>query len=186
MTHRIDQGRCAPHQGSGVPIRAATAADAEAVAQVHHDGWTQSYRGLLPHVYLDGLSYEACRSRWQGGIGGATRVFVAEQHGDVIGFVSVGPCADPDATQAGEVWDLWVAEKARGAGVGRDLLGYGLRTLARSHRAAVVWVLRDNLRGRSFYEREGGVRDGLTRTTAIPGGSMTDVRYLFDLRGIGA
>ncbi len=167
---------------SRVVLRPATDADADAVAVAHHRGWTEAYRGLLPDAYLDSLSLPACRARWRAGLQGTLRVVVAEVDETVVGFVSYGPCADPDATAAGEVWDLWVLPGHRSAGVGGALLAAALDALATTHPVAVVWALAGNARGRAFYERAGGVRDGLSRRQPVPGGEMVDVRYLFDLR----
>ncbi len=167
-------------------IRAARDPDAEAVATIHHRGWTGAYRGLVPDAYLGRLSEEECLARWRSGFGGATTTFVAEESGRVVGFVSVGPSADPDARAAGEIWDLWVLPDYRSSGVGAALLRHGLTRLAETYRAAIVWVLAGNERARTFYVRHGGVRDGVTRTQHVAGGSITDVRYLFDLRGFTA
>ena len=48
---------------------------------------------------------------------------------------------------------------------------------------ARVGGLADNTRGVDFYGRAGAIHDGRTRTTPISGGTMTDVRYLWALRG---
>ncbi|HOB03770.1 MAG TPA: GNAT family N-acetyltransferase [Propionibacteriaceae bacterium] len=167
-----------------VVVRPAVAADAAAVARIHHRGWTEAYRGLVPHAHLEGLSYDACLARWQAGIQGATRMLVADVGSAVVGFVTFGPSADADARAAGEVWDLWVLPEERSRGIGAALLQAGLVELATSYRAGLVWVLEGNARGRAFYERHGGVRDGVSRTQLVAGGTMADVRYLFDLRGV--
>lgn len=166
-------------------VRPATPADALAVADIHHRGWTESYRGLLPDTYLDTLDHDACVRRWTSAMydGTPVQVLVADVDGRVAGFVSAGPSADADASAAGEIWDLWVDERHRSVGVGRLLLDAALDRLAAQHRAALVWVLAANTRGRTFYARAGAVQDGLTRTTPVQGGVMTDVRYLWDLRG---
>jgi ribosomal protein S18 acetylase RimI-like enzyme len=168
-----------------VTIRPAVPADAESVAMIHHLGWTRTYRALLPDAYLDSLSYDACLARWSSALvdGTPLDILVADLDGRVVGFVTAGSSADPDATAAGEIWDLWVDATSRARGIGALLLAAALDLLAVRHRAALVWVLEANSRGRAFYAREKGVRDGVSRTRAIHGGSMTDVRYLWDLRG---
>ena len=155
------------------------------VAGIHHHGWTDSYRGLLPDAYLDELDADACRNRWVSALTDGTplEILVAELDGRVVGFVAAGPSNDPDATVAGEIWDLWVAADARSRGVGSELLRVALDHLAERHPAALVWVLGGNARGRTFYSRAGAVHDGMARTTPVTGGTMTDVRYLWDLRG---
>lgn len=174
-----------PTSRSEVVVRSAVAPDAQSIAAIHHDGWTRTYRGLLPAAYLDTLSYDACLTRWTSALteGSAVDVLVADLDGRVVGFVAAGPSADPDATTAGEIWDLWVDASSRSNGVGAELLAAALDGLAARHVAALVWVLEANASGRGFYAREGAVRDGLSRTSEIPGGRLTDVRYLWDLRG---
>ena len=54
-------------------IRDAVDADADAVATIHHRGWVETYRGLLPDPYLDELTLEACLARWRAGMTGASR-----------------------------------------------------------------------------------------------------------------
>ncbi len=154
------------------------------VADIHHHGWTDSYWGLLPDAYLDSLDAGACLDRWTSALTDGTplAILVAELGGRVVGFVAAGPSTDPDATSAGEIWDLWVTADARSHGVGAELLRVALDDLASRHQAALVWVLAENSRGRTFYARAGAVQDGMTRTTPVPGGTMTDVRYLWDLR----
>jgi ribosomal protein S18 acetylase RimI-like enzyme len=173
-----------PTSRSDVIIRRAAPADAVAVATTHHLGWTVAYRGLLPEAYLETLSYDACLARWTSVLtdGSAVGVWVADSAGRVVGFVAAGPSTDPDATAAGEIWDLWVDDEARSQRIGAQLLAVALDELAVRHRVALVWVLDTNVRGRAFYAREGAVRDGVSRTTEVPGGRMTDVRYLWDLR----
>ncbi len=165
-----------------VPIRPAEAQDAAQVAWLHHLGWTEGYRGLLPDDYLDSLSLPACRARWEATLSSPSVVTVLVAGAvEVLGFASYGPCCDPDAPAAGELWDLWVAGEARGRGIGKALLAAALDALAvdHHHQVAVTWVLAANSRGRAFYEREGALRDRLARTA----GPVHDIRYLWDLRG---
>src|SRR5262249_21277879 len=46
-------------------IRAATVADATQMARVYVEGWRFTYRGLVPDIVLDGLSYERRERLWR-------------------------------------------------------------------------------------------------------------------------
>ncbi|WP_203566719.1 GNAT family N-acetyltransferase [Aestuariimicrobium ganziense] len=169
-------------------VREAEARDADAVAALHIQGWW-AYRGLLPDWWLDDPARAmACVQRWRAQLARpagerATAVWVAtDGQGRVVGFVRFGPTADPPSRSQGleadEVWDLWVDPEVRSQGVGSTLLREALR---RCRRPVVVWVLRDNLRGRAFYAREGAVDDLLVRTERIEvsghsGFDVVDVR----------
>lgn len=167
-------------------VRPAVADDADAIARCHHLGWVDGYRGMVRSGYLASLSQQACTQRWRAHFEDAnpgTSQYVAEAVGCVIGFVSIGKCLDPDAPKATEVWDLWVLPGHRNEGVGAKLLEAALDELAASgSKVAVLWVLRENERARAFYEREGGIHDGMTRHAPAERGGVVDVRYLFDLR----
>ncbi len=76
-----------------------------------------------------------------------------------------------------------MAADGRSQGVGGELLRVALDHLALRHQATLVWVLAANTLGVEFYARAGAVHDGMTRTTPVSGGTMIDVRYLWDLRG---
>jgi L-amino acid N-acyltransferase YncA len=76
--------------------------------------------------------------------------FVALRDGEVVGWVAVGPVSGR-CVYAGVVENsVYVAESARGQGVGRSLLG----ALIASTEAAGIWTIQAGM----FPENEGSVR----------------------------
>jgi ribosomal protein S18 acetylase RimI-like enzyme len=140
-------------------VRAAEVADAAAVAKVHVATWRSTYRGLLPDDFLESLSEARYEERWQRSLADdASRVYVAEDANEVIGFASGGRERAGEQGYAGELYAIYVLDEAQGRGHGRALVRAvtaGLRQLGLAN--MIVWVLRDNPRARSFYERLGGV-----------------------------
>lgn len=140
-------------------IRAATLLDAPAIARVHVSSWRSTYRGLLPDEYLESLSELGYSERWKRVItDGSTRIFVADEDGEVIGFASGGRERAGEAGYEGELYAIYVIEPAQRRGLGRELVRAvvgGLRELGLAD--MIIWVLRDNQGARSFYERLGGV-----------------------------
>lgn len=164
-------------------IRDARPTDADAVAAIHHDGWVTGYRGLVPQTHLDGLDVATAQARWRRQLAHetATRVFVAEIDGTVVGFSSSGDCYDPDAPRGeevwGELWECYVAGAARRHGVGSALIARVLehqRELGR--REIVVWSLQGNVRAEAAYAKAGFRPDGMQRRERMDGWVMTDVR----------
>ena len=146
-------------------IRPGRPEDAEVTARVHVDSWAAAYtlRGptLEQRVEL--------HRRFPA-------TFVAEVDGEVVGFVTVGPCADDWAE--GELFAIYVRPEHWGTGVGRSLIEAGeqrLRELALSD--CILWVLDDNLRARRFYERAGWLPDGAAREIEFFGIQIPEVRY---------
>jgi GNAT superfamily N-acetyltransferase len=102
-------------------------------------------------------------------IGGETPVLVAELDGELAGFVRCGPSRDPDPEPGvGEVQSFFVAARHWRHGIGRELMPAALEELvARGFRGATVWSFADNERANAFYEAQGFVRDGATRTEDV-------------------
>ena len=151
--------------GPAITIRAATGDDAVSIAAVHVASWRETYAGLMPDTMLSGLSVNDRAARWADILGQAERpdgpgVFVAEHGGDLVGFASGGGQRDANLLAqgfTGEITAIYVLQDMQGRGAGRRLMAALAEDLQRGgHGAASLWVLRENLGARRFYERLGG------------------------------
>ncbi len=153
-------------------VRPATLNDATAIAQVHVSSWRSTYRGLLPDDFLASLSDAGYTERWKRVIAeGTSRVYVAEDAGDVVGFASAGRERAGEEGYEGELYAIYVLDDAQRRGFGRELVRAsvgGLRELGLAD--MIIWVLRDNQPARAFYERLGGA---YVRSQPITIGSAT-------------
>jgi GNAT superfamily N-acetyltransferase len=167
-----------------VTLRTAETGDARAIATVHVVTWQAAYVGIIPAEVLDGLSVDQRASKWEEtltGLGAGERLEVAEEDGRVVGFAFTGACRDEDAFGLGELYAIYVAPSHWGAGVGSALLASARRALVEAgHDRAVLWVLEENKRARSFYDREGWAVDGAVKSYG-EGGGVRAVRYRVDL-----
>jgi GNAT superfamily N-acetyltransferase len=140
-------------------IRPATIRDAAAIARVHVESWRTTYRGILPEAFLASLSAAGYAERWERVIGdGATAVHVVEDAGELVGFASGGRERAGETGYTGELYAIYLVDRAQRLGHGRELLRAivdGLRRMGL--RDMIIWVLRDNQPARLFYERLGGV-----------------------------
>jgi ribosomal protein S18 acetylase RimI-like enzyme len=155
-------------------IRPGTPEDAEAVARVHIETWQAAYAHVFPREDLESLSGERAARRAE--LHRRSPPIVAEENGQIVGFVSVGPGNDPGTD--GELYAIYVHPDHWGAGFGRELISAGedrLRELGHTH--AILWVLEDNPRARRFYELAGWKADGTARPIEIFGVDVPEVRY---------
>ena len=120
----------------------------------------------------------------------------AGTQGGIIGYASYGPETDvlsapwphpltPGGEQGrtGELYALYVRPAWWSTGTGRALMDRVLaRTAAAGYQSVVLWVLRDNLRARRFYERAGFAPDGATNVLERLG-EVPEVRYRRPLIG---
>jgi ribosomal protein S18 acetylase RimI-like enzyme len=179
-----------------VKIRPATQADALAVATVHVRSWQAAYPGLVPQPYLDSLTPEGRRGRWEEILAAtswptkATLLLVDEPDDTVIGFVSFGPTRDedgPDPATVAEVGTLYIDPDFWSRGAGELLLSAALAQLTEAGFAEVtLWALKTNERARRFYERRGWKLDGTTKLHDWKAFVATDVRYRLTLDSRGS
>jgi L-amino acid N-acyltransferase YncA len=166
-----------------VRIREARAADAGQIGLVHVLSWQEAYRGLIEQEYLDSLDPVRRAEGWrrflkrpQEGAG----VYVAESGEEIVGFVSVGPSRDEDATPGitGELYAIYLLPRRWGRGAGRALMTAAVSHLTASgFTEATLWVLDSNARTRTFYAKAGWEPDGSVKTDQTRGFPLTEVRY---------
>ena len=133
---------------------------------------------MLPDDFLGSLDDAGYEERWRRIIAsGSDRVFIAADGHDVVGFASAGKERAGEDGFEGELYAIYVLEEAQRHGHGRRLVQAvvgGLHELGL--RDMIVWVLRDNVRARAFYERLGGqyVRE---QPITIGSALLTEVSY---------
>ena len=140
-------------------VRPAVLDDAAAIARVHVASWRTTYRGLLPDDFLSSLSEESYTDRWRRVMGdGLSRVFVVDQDEDVVGFASCGRERAGETGFSGELYAIYILDRAQRQGHGRELVRAAAGALREMKLPdMIVWVLRDNMAARHFYERLSGV-----------------------------
>lgn len=161
-------------------LRRARPGDARGIAEVHVSAWRETYRGIVPDSYLDNLSVDEREARWRrlDEPGNPSFAFVAvDGAGQVVGFGTGGPRRDGPAEYAGELNAIYLLRAAQGSGIGRRLVAAVARELAaRDMPSMLLWVFRDNLPARRFYEALGGTL--LTsQQFEIEGQAITEVSY---------
>jgi len=143
-----------------VAVRAATVADAAAIAAVHRESWRTTYAGILP---LDVIAAQASRrneAAWRRRLVDAPvweATWIAERGGNVVGIASCGDARHQLEGIEAEIYALYVLQPHQRRGVGRALVCACARHFVRHGQFGFyLWVLKAN-RARLFYEAMGGV-----------------------------
>jgi GNAT superfamily N-acetyltransferase len=185
-----------------VVIRSASAADALPVAMVRREAWFAAYDGVIARETIDRVTVpdDGARVRqtfrvrpWQRmvvAVAGPEETAPPPPVPGIVGYASFGPETDVTGapwphpmTAAGaggsvaELYALYVCPSWWSTGTGRALLERVLaRTSRAGYRSITLWVLRENLRARRFYERAGFAPDGASHILEGLGG-VAEVRY---------
>jgi GNAT superfamily N-acetyltransferase len=138
-----------------VTFREATAADADAIADLLTASWQDAYAPLLPAGLLSDRLPGLHRAMWRGHFAAPRPgiVLLAEDGDGLRGF-----CAAWLNDGEAYVDNLHMRPGLRGGGVGRALLGRAACALAaRGATRAALTMIEGNAGARRFYERLGGV-----------------------------
>ena len=142
-----------------VALRAATAADAPAVAELHAESWRRHYRGAYADAFLDGDVVSERLAVWAERLeapSSGSLTVLAEAKDRLVGFVHTVLGADP-------VWgalvdNLHVDPTHQRHGIGRALLarsaGFVVESAAKPR--LHLWVLEQNVAAQGFYAALGG------------------------------
>jgi GNAT superfamily N-acetyltransferase len=165
-------------------VRTAEPADARAIAIAHIRSWQVGYADVISAELLESLDSDLDKRtlRWSTIILGAGPeshfVLVAELEGKLAGFLSGGPCRDPELENLGEVHGCYVDPDSWRKGVGSALMSEAIARLTKAgHPKAMLWVLADNPRARGFYEHHGWSPDGGHKMFEVGGERYREVRY---------
>jgi ribosomal protein S18 acetylase RimI-like enzyme len=170
-----------------ITIRDAVQSDVEGVARVHVQGWRESYRAFLSPPALEGMSVEERAAMWRGAFArpdSEARFLVAQaDDGEIVGFARGGPVRGKESGLLGtqtEIYAIYLLAKAKRQGLGRRLTKGVFDHLAlRGFGSAGLWVLKENLAARRFYESLGG-RAGPEQSFDLRGDRVTEIAYRFE------
>jgi len=163
-------------------IRSATLADAHAIAEIHVHSWQQTYRGIVPDVYLDSMTVATREVVWRETLlQSHPKVIVAVDDAKVVGFCSFGRCRDEGAgSNDGEIWALYLSPAQLGKGFGRELLSVACAQLSAQRKTHIsFWVIVGNNRATRFYKAAGFEPEPASvKVFELAGADIEEIRYV--------
>jgi ribosomal protein S18 acetylase RimI-like enzyme len=170
-----------------VHIRDGGEADIEGIARVHVQGWRESYKNFLSPDLLAGLSVEERMMIWQRALDRAdpqAKLLVAETNeGEIVGFARGGPIRGKGPELLGteaEIFVIYLLDKVKRQGIGRRLMsGVFSHLHSQGFRTVGLWVMKENISARRFYEALGGT-PGPEQSFDLRGQMVTEIAYRFD------
>lgn len=137
-------------------IRFALEKDLDSIARLYVHNHKTTYRDLLSEEYLNSLTVESAKSRWQKYLDENNKIWVAYESDIFLGFT-----AGKEDEEIKDTWyldSLHVSENARGRGIGTELI----RTMGRyayenGYKSMSICVVKGNESAKSLYLRLGAV-----------------------------
>jgi GNAT superfamily N-acetyltransferase len=167
-------------------IRDSMPDDAAAIAELNSAAWRVAFRGIVTDDFLsthDGAPLG--RREVLENLPTNSIQLVADNDGDVVGWLAAHPCedADCDPSQTVEVGACYVTPTFWRRGVGRLMMSVLFERLATSHWIDVkVWTARDTPASHAFYRSLGFKEDGRAKDHTIDDNNRVPViRFSYNL-----
>jgi GNAT superfamily N-acetyltransferase len=171
-----------------IDIRPAELGDAEAIGRVDFHSHLEAYRSFYGADFLTGVGSKGFIERWKPILRGEAppqrqpeHLIVAERDGEVIGYAGFGRARDEDAQDCGELYAIYIDPQHWRTGAGSVLIVDVTQRLSElGYTIAILWVLAENARARTFYERQGWSADGASQMRLD---GHVQVRYRIPIQG---
>lgn len=152
-------------------VRIADQKDSNIVGNVHFMAWKSAYRGIFPDEYIDSDTPSKRSEEFLDSIkDDRCTYFLLEEAGQVAGIVKIH---EEDNTL--EIESIYILDEYRGKGFGRQFIDF-IKTY-RPQADIFLWVLEVNTNARRFYENNGFVMSGESRTIKR-GTEFVQLRYV--------
>ena len=163
-----------------IHIRYASKQDSDNIAQIHISSWQTAYTGIVPDEVLNNLDPIKRTQQLETQINESPNKYgIVLMENKPAGFISFGKCRDVDCSESdGEIYAIYLHPKYYHQGIGTQLLHWGEKELIlMSYKRSYIWVLKENMNARSFYQKNGYQFDGKMKEINI-GKPLIEYRYL--------
>ncbi len=156
--------------------------DALRVAEIQVSSWRKGYQDIIDERYLSSLDIQKKAEGWKTGIEINPHFIrlVISLKGKILGF-AVGLENTDELQQAhAEVAAFYIDPDSWGNGLGKKLFKeLKDQFQQKGWRVSFLWVLQENHRARSFYEKQGGILTNQKKFITLGGIDYPLVSYLF-------
>ena len=165
-------------------IRPGTAADIEEVSRVYAQAWKETYQGLAPDPFVNGMTAGAAAQIFRDSLQDIHHSYffhVAEApQRRLVGFCDGGKERSHPESGLGELYAIYILKEFQKKGTGRLLFDAAVESLLKSGmKSMVVWVLEQSPY-RKFYESLHGTLQPGTKKLEVAGQSLQLVSYRWD------
>jgi len=161
-------------------IRRAVPGDERIMGCIHTRSWKEAYKDIIPQRILDNLNLEKRIESFKKALREGKEIYgVVLVDDQLVGLICIGECRDDDLDEHhGEIWGIYILPEYWSRGMGRELTAWGLEEMKKlGYTKAALWVLAENRRARTFYEKSGFHFDGAIKEITL-GKTLEECRYI--------
>ena len=133
----------------------------------------------MPDEHLDSLSVEKRAEHHRTYIG-KSGYMVAEESGVIVGFICCGQDRSDNSPTRGEIYAIYLLDKAKGKGVGENLMRAAAEWLMENNFQEIsLWVAAENICAKTFYKTLEGITGEGSKTINIGGKDIAEIQYVW-------
>ena len=163
-----------------VKIRKATLKDASIISNIYALSWKSAYKNIVPQKYLDELKSDFWISSFENRI--KNNIITAQliyENELPVGCVAYGKARDEKFADWGEIVSIYLLPDYFRKGCGKKLLQTAIIDMkTNGYENCYLWVLKENINARNFYESNGFICNNDECTCEIMKKQLIDVRYI--------
>lgn len=150
-----------------------------AISKIYEESWKYAYNGIIPQDYLDSIP----KGQWVSNLDNPSRkTLICIDDDRFIGTSSFDKSRFEKFSDWGEIISIYLLPDYLGKGYGKILLQAAISELEKmEYKNIFLWVLRDNIRARCFYERFGFSRTDGYLDDNIGGKELQEIRYIYKI-----
>lgn len=166
-----------------ITIKDARVQDAETISNIYAESWKVAYKGLIPQRYLEELQNDFWVSAFQNWINNnILKVKQIYENDTPVGCIGYGKSRDEKLPNWGEIVSIYIHPDYFRKGYGQKMLDIALTDLKiDGFQNCYLWVLKENMTARLFYEKNGFQCNQDVFNLEIMGEKLMDIRYVIDL-----
>ena len=150
-----------------------------AISKIYEESWKYAYNGIIPQDYLDSIP----EGQWVSNLDNPGRkTLICIDDDRFIGTSSFGKSRFEKYNDWGEIISIYLLPDYLGKGYGKILLQAAISELEKmGYKKIFLWVLRENIRAKHFYERFGFSRTDDCIDDNIGGKELQEIRYIYKI-----
>ncbi|AKN29918.1 GCN5 family acetyltransferase [Clostridium carboxidivorans P7] len=163
-----------------VTLKKATLNDANVISNIYALSWKSAYKGIVPQKYLDELKLDFWVSSFENRIkNNLITAQIIYENALPVGCVAYGKARDDKFTDWGEIISIYLLPDYFRKGYGQKLLQTAIIDMKiEGYKNFYLWVLKENINARNFYESNGFICNDDECTCQIMQKQLVDVLYI--------
>ncbi|GKU24419.1 GNAT family N-acetyltransferase [Clostridium folliculivorans] len=162
-------------------IRYASLKDSDVLGKVHSESSHAAFKSIIPEDVLNEVfSIERRTKRFVSELTeGSPRTAIVFEDNEPAGLLSFGKCRYGNNDNSWvEIWRVYLTPTYWGSGAAKELIEWGIDEIQKDNFMNIeLWVLKENIRARNFYEKMGFKHDNTIQITNV-GKELSELRYI--------